>query len=300
MPVIGSVTRAAMAMLVVLAVGACEPQAADPPQAPATESTHTSSRPGPPKPDKVLVIVYENKGPSQIPKGAPGLLRLSQRYGVAAHYSAITHPSEPNYLAIAFGSTMGVTDDKFHGLKGPTIFGGTVDAGMTAMSYMESMGSENCRKDDHGDYRRRHNPHVLADDERDLCRAINVNAKAFKDDVDAGRLPNVGLFSPNLCNDAHSCKLRTFDKWLDGTFARITDGPDWKSGRLVVIVTADEDNREEGNRVFTAVLNPSLRGRVVETPLNHFGLSRSLARYGHTSPLRDARTATDVLAQFGL
>jgi len=289
-----------MALVALLAIGACEPQPADPPQAPATDSTHVSGQPGPPKPDKVLVIVYENKGPSQIPKGAPGLLRLAERYGLAEHYNAITHPSEPNYVAILFGSTMGVTDDRFHGLKGPTVFGGTVAAGLTAKSYMESMGSKNCRKDDHDDYRRRHNPHVLADDERDLCREINVGAKSFDDDVDAGRLPNVGLFSPNLCNDAHSCKLHVFDEWLAETFARISGGPDWRSGRLVVVVTADEDNRNEGNRVFTAVLNPALSGRVVTTPLNHFGLSRSLARYGHTPPLRDARAATDVLAQFGL
>jgi hypothetical protein len=299
-PIFDNFTRAAAALLAVLAIGGCEPQPAGPSQPPTTAGTHTPSQAEAPKPDKVLVIVYENKGPSQIPKGAPGLLGLAHRYGLAAHYSAITHPSEPNYLAIAFGSTMGVTDDRFHPLHGPTVFGGTVDAGLTAMSYMESMGSETCRKSDHGDYRRRHNPHVLAADERDLCRAIDVNAKAFESDVDAGRLPNVGLFSPDLCNDAHSCKLRVFDKWLAETIARISNGPDWHSGRLVVVVTADEDDRKEGNRVFTAVLHPSLAGRVVTTPLNHFGLSRSLARYGHTPPLRDARTAKDVLAQFGL
>ncbi len=63
-------------------------------------------------PTKVLVIVEENHSLPQMLAGMPYLSRLAtKRYGYAARYLAITHPSLPNYLAIAGGSTFGVTND---------------------------------------------------------------------------------------------------------------------------------------------------------------------------------------------
>ena len=37
---------------------------------------------------------------------------LISRYGLATNYHAVSHPSEPNYLALFSGSTQGVTDDE--------------------------------------------------------------------------------------------------------------------------------------------------------------------------------------------
>ena len=42
---------------------------------------------------------------------APHLNQLAATYGLATNYYAITHPSEPNYLALFGGSTFGVHDD---------------------------------------------------------------------------------------------------------------------------------------------------------------------------------------------
>jgi len=56
----------------------------------------------------------ENHAYSQIignTAGAPYINSLAQEYGLATNYTAITHPSLPNYLALAAGSTLGITGD---------------------------------------------------------------------------------------------------------------------------------------------------------------------------------------------
>src|SRR3954454_20407705 len=62
---------------------------------------------------KVLVVIEENHSLSQMQSQMPYAYSLAKRYGYAGNYTAITHPSLPNYLAIAGGSTFGVTDDNY-------------------------------------------------------------------------------------------------------------------------------------------------------------------------------------------
>jgi hypothetical protein len=42
---------------------------------------------------------------------SPFLLDLSRSQGLAAHYSGVTHPSLPNYLAMLGGDEFGIRDD---------------------------------------------------------------------------------------------------------------------------------------------------------------------------------------------
>ena len=77
----------------------------------------TSSSPAPTTPPKVpaankaLVIMEENHTQAQANAHMPYLVRLQKAYGFTTHHTAATHPSLPNYLEIAGGSTFGVTDD---------------------------------------------------------------------------------------------------------------------------------------------------------------------------------------------
>src|SRR3954469_22879393 len=50
---------------------------------------------------KVLAFVEENHSLAQMQAGMPYTFALAKQYGYASNYAAITHPSLPNYLAIA-------------------------------------------------------------------------------------------------------------------------------------------------------------------------------------------------------
>ena len=63
--------------------------------------------------DHVFVIVEENHGYTDMigNPAAPNFNALAAQYGLATNYYAVTHPSEPNYVALLGGSTYGVNND---------------------------------------------------------------------------------------------------------------------------------------------------------------------------------------------
>jgi phosphatidylinositol-3-phosphatase len=48
----------------------------------------------------------------------------------------------------------------------------------------------------------------------------------------------------------------------------------WQSGHLAVVITADEDDGSQGNKVLTVVMHPSQQSRVVRRRLTHYSLTR--------------------------
>ena len=74
--------------------------------------THTST-PTVSSVQHVVIIMDENKPAAEVlgNPAAPYLNGLAHTYAVATDYSAITHPSLPNYLAITGGTTFGINSD---------------------------------------------------------------------------------------------------------------------------------------------------------------------------------------------
>src|SRR3954471_2570884 len=96
------------------------------------------------RPVKVLVVVEENHTASAALSGMPFLASLASTYGRTTDYHARTHPSLPNYLALAGGTTFGVRDDlnpSSHPLAGQSIFDRAIAGGRTAKTYADSMPS---------------------------------------------------------------------------------------------------------------------------------------------------------------
>lgn len=251
---------------------------------------------------KLLVFVVENHSLDEMRTQMPFLRAIADRYGYADRYTAAAHPSLPNYLAIAGGDTFGVSDDdspSAHPLSGSSVFGEAVDHGSTARLYAESMSSP-CQTEPQGPYAVKHNPWAYFRDEQTQCRRDDVPLSAFAPDVSRGSLPAVGMVIPNLCDDAHDCPLAHADSWLRTWVRRAMSGPDWASGHLAIVVTADEDDDAHGNRILTVVAHPSLSHDVVSTPLGHDALSRAYADVAGVAPLRHAATAPDLLRAFGL
>jgi len=236
----------------------------------------------------------------------PYVNSLAHKYGYATSYSALTHPSLPNYLAIAGGQTYGVTDDgppSSHSIKGKSVFGEALAAGKTAATYADGMPT-NCALSNGGSsYAVKHNPWAYFSDasERAGCRSFDVPESRLKADVTNGTLPNVGMVIPNQCNDAHDCSLTTADNWFKTRMQAIFAGPDWKSGRLAVVLTADEDDSSSGNKVLTVVIHPSQHAHVVSTALTHYSLTRLYERViGAKTYLNKAATAPNMATAFGL
>jgi hypothetical protein len=297
-------------ILAALALTACGagPSSSRPATTQTTQTAQAARRAR--MPSKVLVVIEENHSLAQMRAGMPFLARLSRKYGYATHWKALTHPSEPNYLAIVGGSTFGVTDDQTPAVNAGkvgaarSVFDQARSAGRTAGTYADSMPGH-CYAHDAADrygrplYAVRHNPWVYFERDRSACRAHDVNLAGFRRAARRNALPNIGLLIPNLLHDAHDGSLRAADVWLRRRLRPVLRSRDFKRGRLVVVVTADEDDRHSGNTVLTSVLTPRLHHKVVTTPLTHYSLTRFIGQVLHQSPLGQGRTAPDLRAAFG-
>lgn len=252
---------------------------------------------------KVLVIVEENHSVAQLRAGMPYLAGLSQKYGQALNYQAIRHPSEPNYLAIAGGSTFGVSDDRApsaHPIQGQSVFGQAIAKNLSAATYAQSMsGTCEVTGNRHRGYAVKHNPQAYFVAERAQCRQTNRSDASFRSDAAANMLPTVGFLIPNRCADAHDCSLTAANDYLKKMLEPVLGSTDFTSGRMAVVITADEDDSRGPNYVLTTVLQSGLHAKVTRAKLSHYSLSRLLSQVSGSTPLRSAANAGDLADAFG-
>ena len=139
---------------------------------------------------------------------------------------------------------------------------------------------KNCHVYDYPDqsvgppYAVRHNPWVYFSHGRRDCLANDQDRTPFAGDVAHNALPNVGFLIPSLDHDAHNSSHATAGSWLKHQLKLVMASTDFTSGKLVVVVTADEDDRHSGNVVLTSVLSSRLSHKVVVgTPLMRYSLT---------------------------
>ncbi|MCU1594460.1 MAG: putative hydrolase [Frankiales bacterium] len=309
--------RSACAAAFALSVAACSSSsnhAAVTPTPAGTASARASSvapaiaPPGPaPAVGKVLTIVEENHGFAAARHEMPYLASLARSYGQATSYATLTHPSLPNYLAMAGGSTFGVSDDRSpsaHPLSGASVFGRALATHHTAKTYADAMPSA-CAQSPQGRYGVKHNPWAYFPSERASCAKDDLpagtpSAGALHDDLARGTLPNVGLLVPDLCNDAHDCSLGTADGYLKQWIPALMRGADYKAGRLAIVVTFDEDEGASTGKILTVVVAPGLHGTASSAHLDHRSWSRWMTDLVGAAPLRGAASATSLGKAFGL
>jgi phosphatidylinositol-3-phosphatase len=253
------------------------------------------------------VIMEENHDPGEIfPAGMPYLWSLATRYGRVPAWRQIMHPSLPNYLAIFGGSAFNGPQDCDPGpgctYPGPTVFGQALARGRTARSYAESM-PQACDRSSSGNYDVNHNPWAYFPSETASCRADDVPAGtpaggALATDARSGKLPAVGFLAPNLMHDAHNGSLAQADAWLRTWLPVLQAGPDWRSGRLAIVVVFDEGDTT-GFAPFVLIA-PGVSGAVVRTPLDQYALTRLIDETIGAPLLRQAARAPDIAPLFGL
>lgn len=306
-----ALAAAAAALAVAAAVGTASTGSGAPQAQPRSASSSTTLLPAVTASavaptTKILTIIVENHSLAQMQVGMPYLYGLAKTYGYATDYRAVTHPSLPNYLAIAFGTTAGVTDDNYpsaHPISGDSVFSLANAAGTGGRLYAESMPS-NCLKVNAYPYAVKHNPWAYGSAG---CTTGDVPAGtpqsgSLRTDAAAGTLPCAGMLVPNLIDDAHDSSLATADGYLKSWLPTLMAGPDFTSGRLAIVVTADEDDRSStANRVLTVVLSHSVSHKVVTSTLTHYSLTRLYGTTCHEATLlKNAATAPSMRAAFGL
>jgi hypothetical protein len=249
----------------------------------------------------VYVIVMENREYGSI-VGNPAASYVNQlidRYGLAAAYTAVAHPSEPNYLALFSGSTHGIRDDGVHDLSGRNLADQLEEHGRTWRVFAENVpGGCFTRAVAHGGpdgigtYARKHEPAIsFTDISGDPARCAAI--RPFDDFSPSAA--DFELIVPNMCHDGHDCSTAQADAFLHGFVPRILDSPAMDDG--VIFLTWDEGTTGAGGggRVATVVIGPSVRPGFRSTVSHsHYSLLRTIQAAWRLGCLNESCQANDL------
>jgi phosphatidylinositol-3-phosphatase len=246
----------------------------------------------------------ENKSASQIigSPQAPYINRLAAEYSLATDYSALFHPSLPNYLALTSGSNQGITDDRSPPSAGYAVsavnLADRIEAsGRSWKLYGESMPSPGYAADTTL-YATRHIPFLYYKDilGSAVRRASHVVpfAQLAGDLRAASTTPAFAFITPNLCSDMHDCPVATGDAWLSRVVPRILHSPAFTTTRSLLVITWDEGTGSD-NHVATILAGSAAKlGYRSGRPYDHYSLLHTIEAVWGLKPLtrNDARAAT--------
>jgi acid phosphatase len=221
----------------------------------------------------VVVVVEENRSYSDVigRSSAPYVNSLAAGGALFTRSFAITHPSEPNYLALFSGSTHGLTDDSCpHTYAAANLGSQLIGAGLSFRGYSESMPSAGYTGCGSGGYARKHNPWVNFPGS--VPAADNLPLGAFPSNY--GSLPTVSFVIPNLNDDMHDGSVASGDSWLK---AHLAGYAQWaKTHNSLLIVTFDEDDRSAGNQITTVFYGQPVRPGRYSERISHYHVLRTV------------------------
>ena len=275
------------------------PKATTPTSAVPSTSSPASAmgREGVPAFSHLFVVVMENLGATGA-MSVPSLAALAGRYARAPAWYAVSHPSLPNYLALAAGSTFGVSSDCTDCYQSaPNLASQLAAAGVSWGAYFEGMPSS-CflgPQSPDGSYAAKHDPFRYFTDVRStpgLCAQLQP-LTALTAALGAGPavVPRFVWVTPSMCHSGHDCSATVAGAWLTGFVAAVTASPAWSQGGALV-VTWDEGEGDDsgvdpasgavtgsggGGRVLTLVVAPGIApGTVVDGVYDHYSLLRTV------------------------
>jgi phosphatidylinositol-3-phosphatase len=227
---------------------------------------------GVPRPDHVVVVVMENHSNTDV-IGNSAAPYINQLAATGANFSqsyAITHPSQPNYLALFSGSQQAVTDNSCpHSFSAANLGSELIANNLSFNGYSESMPYDGYTGCTSGTYARKHSPWVNF---TNIPASSNLTLDAFP--TDYSQLPTVSFVTPNLDNDMHDGTVAQGDTWLKTHFDSYVQ---WaKTHNSLLVLTFDEDDNSAGNRIPTIFVGASVTPGTYSEHIDHYDVLRTL------------------------
>ncbi|KAI0705371.1 phosphoesterase family-domain-containing protein [Earliella scabrosa] len=206
---------------------------------------------------------------------SPVFQNLSREGILLEAFYAVTHPSEPNYIAAVGGDFFGAHDDDFYHI--PQNISSVVDLleekNISWATYQENMPFDgftgfNFTEPDYltGNstyvyYVRKHNGLIIFDSVTNVTdRALRVrNFNDFANDVQADAIPQWNFITPNLVNDGHDTTIDFVGDWLNFWLIPLLRDEKFNNNRTIILLTFDENETSSiNNRIYTLVLGAGL------------------------------------------
>jgi hypothetical protein len=227
---------------------------------------------------RVIHIVFENADYEDA-LSQKVFARLARSGVLFTRSFGVTHPSQPNYIAMVAGSRLGVSMNGEVNLDSRHLGDLLEEKGLTWAVYAEDFPGNCFLGMSRGKYVRRHVPflsfrNVSGDPAR--CERVRTGDRFFKD-YGTGKLPEYSLFVPNLDQDGHDTGPKRASEWFEGRFAGVLNDAVFLKDTLFLI-TYDESEKYLGpNHILTFLFGANARpGLEVREPVNHYTFLRMI------------------------
>ena len=263
----------------------------------APAPARTAAPAGVPEFDHVIVVIMENKKAERAldPRTSPFTSKFASTWLHFEESYAITHPSQPNYIALWAGSTLGVTSNACPPPGTPfdaENLGHALEAvGKTWRAYSEDLpdtGSTVCDAN-RKLYTRKHAPWTH------FSNLNHANERPYTDlaeDIAKRTLPHLAFVVPNNCHNTHDCPVPLGDVWLSTELPRMLAalGP-----RGLLVLTYDEDDYGAGNHILTVFAGLPVRGLSTSARrITHYTLLRTLCDGLRIAPFGEAKAESPI------
>jgi hypothetical protein len=251
-------------------------------------------------PDHIVVVIEENHGYDQIvgAPSAPYINELMSESAVFTDAHGVTHPSQPNYLALFSGSTQGIPADQclfdLTPYSTPNLGAALIAKGYTFKGFAQSMPAPGFLECDYlisqltGGvvYGRKHCPWVnwQGNKSNNFPDSLSQPMTAFPKDFN--QLPTVTFVVPDMDHDMHNigkpgdpAAISRGDQWLKENIGAYVE---WaKTHNSLLIFTFDEDQFTPRNRILTMFAGGNINPGKYAEKINHYNVLHTIEKmYG--------------------
>lgn len=246
--------------------------------------------------DRIAIIWNENTD-YDLAIGDPNLAWLAKKGITLENYFAVTHPSEPNYVASHGGDYFGMDNDKanFIDANVSTIVDLLEAKNIAWGEYQEDMPYSGFQgqawvNQDSGanDYVRKHNPAVIYN--KNAARtdrlAVMKNLTLFYEDLENETLPQWMFITPNMTSDGHDTSVTVAGEWTRNFLEPLLNDTRFMKNTLVLITFDENSSYAMQNRVLAILLGDAVPSHLIGTTDSTF--------YNHYSEIASVEANWDL------
>lgn len=241
--------------------------------------------------DRFVSIWLENQD-YDIAAADPSLNWIASQGITLTNYKAITHPSQPNYVAAVGGNTHWVWEDWTFRIDSSvkTIADLLEVAGVSWSVYQEDMpysgfeGDWVNQQNGANMYVRKHNPFMSYDSVTSNTERLAKckNFTLFYSDLKANTLPQWMFITPNMTNDGHDTSVTTAGAFAKNFLTPLLSNQNFMKNTLIQLTFDESENYFNDNKVFTVLLGDAipeaLKGTTNDTAFNHYSILATAER----------------------
>src|SRR6266571_705060 len=270
--------------------------------------------------DYVTVILMENNGLCDIitttlagcssTGAATYMTSLATSYSIATHYTAITHPSQPNYMTLIGGDTYVSGDGNCcWQFSNPNIIDRIEASGRTWKAFAEdATGSGTCsfrppRQADHFaflEFSDMNNPSRCAN----FLTATSPNDQEFVSVLNGANPPNSLWLTPNDTDNMHSSSVSTGDSYLSNLVPKILSSTTFTTKNAALFIVFDEgsDNcpaAPSGDCVYATWAGPVVKkGYSSNAQYSHYSFLKTLESNWGLTALTTNDASANAMTEF--